>query len=342
MKSTLDTPQRRILFAIAVSLLVHGLALWGPNIGLPYLGSSLPPLIAKLEPLPAAAPKKAKRRPKTAAAKPPAEQQPAAQQEKPQQTPQETLAASAVVAASTVAAAEPMPSEAEKEVARPPLPKQAQLTFTINKGNGNFRIGEAIHTLEIEDGRYVLHAVTRTVGLVRLFKTYELTQYSSGSYHKYGLQPEQFFEQRADKLTTLRQTVEFDHAAQLARFSSGDERQLPPETLDILSVMYQFPPLAHTEMVSVSVTNGKKIERYDFEITAEETIQTALGELLTVKLHKMHAANEEGLDIWLAYEYRLFPVKMRFTEKNGEIAAEAVITDIRVSEENGVRKDAAD
>jgi hypothetical protein len=337
----LDSPARRILFAIAVSLLVHGLALWGPSISLPRFGSSLPPLIAKLEPLPAAAPKKAKRRPKAAAAKPPADQQPAAQ-EKSQPTQEETLAASAVAAASAAAAAEAMPSEAEKEVERTPLPKQAQLTFAINKGSGNFRIGEAIHTLEIEDGRYVLHAVTRTVGLVRLFKSYELTQYSSGSYDKYGLQPEQFFEQRADKLTTLRQTVEFDHDNQTARFSSGDERPLPPETLDILSVMYQFPPLAHTEMVSVSVTNGRKIERYDFEITAEERIQTALGELLTVRLHKMHAANEEGLDIWLAYEYRLFPVKMRFTEKNGEVAAEAIITDIRVSEENGVRKDAVD
>ena len=58
-------------------------------------------------------------------------------------------------------------------------------------------------------------------------------------------------------------------------------------------------------------------------------------------LHKMHAANEEGLDIWLAREYRLFPVKLRFTEKNGEVSGEAVITDIRVSEEEGVRKDVA-
>jgi hypothetical protein len=42
----------------------------------------------------------------------------------------------------------------------------------------------------------------------------------------------------------------------------------------------------------------------------------------------------------LAREYRLFPVKMRFIEKNGDVTGEAVITDIRVSEEQGVANDA--
>jgi hypothetical protein len=186
----------------------------------------------------------------------------------------------------------------------------------------------------------VLRAVTRTVGLVRLFKSYELNQYSNGSYGKYGLLPELFLDESKDSLATRQNAVEFDREAGLARFSNGREVALPAETQDILSVMYQFPPLAHTEVATVSVSNGKKIERYDFEITVDEEIETALGKLLTVRLHKMHAPNEEGLDIWLAREYRLFPVKIRYTEKNGEVAAEAVITDIRVSEEEGVRNNA--
>jgi hypothetical protein len=327
----LDTASRRISFAVGVSILAHVLVLWGPDVRLPRFKSSLPALTAKLEALPAA-PVKPKRKSRPAAPKPAPE--PAPQTEEQQQPPQD-----ATQAASAPVATDPPASGAGEEVMRPPLPKRAQLTFSVYKGTGGFRVGEAIHTLEIDDGRYILNAVTRTVGLVSLFKSYELTQYSSGSYNKSGLQPELFFEQRKDKLTTLRYTAEFDHETQVVRFSPGGEFVLPPETMDILSVMYQFPPLAHTEMVEVSVSNGRKIERYAFEVAAEEKISTALGELLTVHLHKMHSPNEEGLDIWLAREYRLFPVKIQFIEKNGEVTGEAVITDIRVSEEEGVRKD---
>jgi hypothetical protein len=328
-----DTAPHRIGLAIVISVLVHALALWGPEIRLPQYKSPLPPLVAKLEALPAAKPKP-KRKARPAAPKPAPEQPPPAA-EPPQPAP-DALAP----VASAPAEAETLAADADEAAERPPLPRHAQLTFDINKGSSHFRIGEAIHTLDINGGRYVLQAVTKTVGLVRLFKSYELNQYSNGSYGRDGLLPELFLDESKDSLATRQNAVEFDRAAQLARFSNGREVALPPETQDIVSVMYQFPPLAHAEVATVSVSNGRKIERYDFEITADEEIDTALGKLLTVRLHKMHAPNEEGLDIWLAREYRLFPVKIRFTEKNGEVAAEAVITDIRVSEEQGERSNA--
>ena len=337
MNLKLDTPSRRISFAVGVSILVHMLALWGPDIRLPQFKSSLPALTAKLEALPSA-PAKQKRKSKPAAPKPPPESTSQAksvpQKNEPQQLPQDV-----VQDATPPVDTEPASSGAGEEVKRPPLPKRAQLTFAVYKGSGGFRVGEAIHTLEIDDGRYILNAVTKTVGLASLFKTFELTQYSSGSYTKDGLQPELFFEQRKDKLATLRYTAEFDHEAQIARFSQGGEVILPPETLDILSVMYQFPPMRGVEIVSVYVSNGRKIERYQFGIGLHEVIDTSIGKLETVHLRKVHTQNEEGLDIWLAREYRLFPVKIQFTEKNGEVTGEAVITDIRVSEEEGVRSD---
>jgi hypothetical protein len=153
------------------------------------------------------------------------------------------------------------------------------------------------------------------------------------------LQPEQFFEERAERLSTQRNTVEFDHAAQRARFSRGGDAVLPPDTQDILSILYQFPPLANTETVAIFVSNGKKIERYEFEIAANENIQTAMGELRTVHLRKIHQPDEEGLDIWLAQEYRLFPVKLRIIDRDGEISGESVITDIRAEFEKETKQD---
>jgi hypothetical protein len=305
-------------------------------------------LHAKLVALPGAAAQHKNPRAKPAPKPTPeaAQLEPSQQQDPPHIATSEPVAASAVEATSAVAAAS-APTEAEtlaaadnKTPERPALPKRAQLTFVINKGAGGFRIGEAVHTLEIDDGHYVLYSVTQTVGLVRLFKSYELTQYSSGSYGKDGLEPQQFFEERKESSGTQRNTAEFDHAAKVVRFSQGGEMALPAATQDILSIMYQFPPLANTKIATVSVSNGRKVERYDFEVIPDETIVTALGNLLTVRLHKMHGPNEEGLDIWLAREYRLFPVKMRFFERNGDVAGEAVITDIRVSDEEGARSNA--
>ena len=347
-----DNPSRRIALAACISVLLHGLLLWGPNIRGPQFKSSLPPLTAKLVALPGAGPAKPKHKRKSL---------PAAQQTAPQASPQtetvvqdstpEVIAASEPVAASSpVATSEPMAVSAPtvattldktNEAERPLLPKRAQLTFNIHYGAQGGVIGETVHTLEIDNGHYELSAVNKTIGLTKLFVNFQLTQHSSGIYSKYGLQPQQYFEERKESSGMQRNTVEFDRTAQLAHFSNGRVMALPPDTLDFLSNMYQFPPLQGAKMASVSVSDGKKIESYDFEITPDEKIDTPIGKLLTVRLHKMHGPNEEGLDIWLAMEYRLFPVKMRFFERNGSVAAEAVISDIRVSEEEGVRKDAA-
>lgn len=352
MNFLLDNPSRRIAFAIGISVLLHGLALWGPTLQVPRLKPALPPLQAKLIALPGGAAHHKKPRAKPApkpvpdAAPETAQLEPPQQQDPPQIAASEPVAASAVEAASAVAATS-APTEAgtlaaadDKAAERPALPRRAQLTFNVYWGLGGGVIGEVVHTLEIDEGRYVLHAVTRTVGLTRLLKSFEMNQYSIGTYGKYGLRPEQYVEERQESSGTQRITAEFDHAAHLARFSNGKETTLPPDTLDFLSNMYQFPPLQGETIAPVSVSNGKKIESYNFEITPDEKIETPMGKLLTVRLHKMHGPNEEGLDIWLAREYRLFPVKMRFFERNGDVAGEAVITDIRVSDEEGARSNA--
>jgi hypothetical protein len=344
-----DRPTRRIALAFVISLLLHGLIMWGPRIKLPNFKPSLPPLTAKLEALPSAAPTKPKPKRKAEPAVPkvapdPEIQAKAATQSEPapqdvQSAASEVVAATEPDAASSVAESGSLAAQASKVAERPPLPRHAQLTFDIHWSG--MRVGESIHTLEIDDGKYQLHAVTKTVGLARVFKSYELTWYSSGSYTNNGLVPEQFLEERKESSGTQHNTVNFDHAAQLARFSNGRETALPPDTQDFLSNMYQFPPLQGVEIAAVSVSNSRKIEQYEFEIAANEEIDTSLGKLLAVRLRKLHSANEEGLEIWLAREYRLFPVKIRQLEKNGEVSFEAVITDIRVSEEEGVRKDVA-
>ena len=53
MNRILINPTRRIAVAIVISMLAHGLMLWLPPVQLPVFEKKLPPLEAKLIPLPA-------------------------------------------------------------------------------------------------------------------------------------------------------------------------------------------------------------------------------------------------------------------------------------------------
>jgi hypothetical protein len=351
------TPTRRIALAIALSVLLHGLVLWLPKVKLPELEMQLPPLTAKLIPLPKMNGKIAahnpKPKPKARPAPPPepvvqsipelpiAASAPVAASEPvaasaPVAT-SDSLAASAAIATSAPVAAEPaasVPVATDVEPQRPPLPKHAKLRFSVYQGEKNFKVGESLHTLEIRDGRYELKADVHTTGLASIFKSYRMEQISTGTATAQTLKPEAFTEVVTDSNGKITNRADFDWANQKIHFSNGGEATLPLQAQDILSILYQFPPMNQAEeVVSINIGTGKKFEAYRFEITFEEPLATSMGTLQTVHFRKLHATNQEGLEIWFAQEYRLLPVKMRHIDRDGKIDAEAIITDIRVSDE---------
>ena len=353
MTRMLSTPTRRIVLAIALSVLLHGLVLWLPQIKSPGHEPQLHPLIAKLIPLPKpngnVAPHKHKPKPK---ARPAPQPEPVVQPmpELPLAASEPLGASEPVAASAPIAASEPIAASAASttvatsaasapvatntEPQRPPLPKHAQLRFSVYVGQNNFKAGESLHTLEIVEGRYTLKADVHTTGLVSVFKSYRMEQTSTGTATEQTLKPETFTEVVTDGSGKKTNRAEFDWANHAIHFSGGGEATLPLQAQDILSILYQFTPLRPQEKtVSINIGTGKKFETYRFEIVFEEQITTAMGTLQTVHFRKQHAANEEGLEIWFAQEYRLLPVKVRHLDRDGKVDGEAIITDIRVSDE---------
>ncbi len=326
-----------IAFAIGLSLLLHAALLFGPNlITLAPLVAPPPPLIAKLEPLPVIAQK-----PKII---PKARAKPAAP------VPRQEPSADAIPVTEEIPVAEenqsseqvkvdeditPPPPEVIPEEAKPahPLPRRAQLTFIAYKGT-RFQVGEARHKLEIDDqGRYTLQVGMNTTGIASLFKTFELNQQSTGTISAQGLRPDQFSEIKLTSKGRQELTARFDWGNRQLEFSAGNRTALPEGAQDLLSFLYQFSQMQLEAILPMHVSNGRKLESYQIEVDAEEEIQTRLGKLHVLPLRKIHAAGEEGLEIWLGLEYRLLPVKVRQIDRNGEIAGELVISEIRVSEE---------
>ena len=384
------TPTSRITLAIALSVLLHGAALWLFQVELPNSEALLPPLSAKLEALPLQvdAPM-----PEDEPASPPAEPDstvtttpksasiPAieaasavAVTPEPESVPTieaasavaaipEPASIPAIEAASAVAvtpkpasipaieaasavAVTPEPASipaieaasaiarVEEPVASHPLPKHAQLKFVVYYGQDNFQIGEITHRLEISGDKYVLKAETQTTGLARLFKSYQLIQTSHGKAGNFGLQPEGYEEEQNVSSGKQKMNVAFNWAENKLHFSQGGETELPPDAQDILSFLYQLSRLPlHNKVISIAITTGKKLEKYELEIGAEEEIITPMGKLRALPLRRLHSQGGDGMEVWLGLEYRLLPIKFRQIKRSGAMVLEVVISDIRVADE---------
>ena len=320
-------PTGRIVLAIALSALVHAILLFAPLVKLPPVEVPLPPLTAKLEPLPKIAAKPA----------PPRKSKP-----KLRPAPVETPPAESVSTEEPQIDAEPQPSAIDEaldrtaEEIRPahPLPKHAQLIFIAYTGT-DFKIGEARHSLEIgDDKNYILRVGMNTTGLASIFKTFESEHQSSGTLTAQGLRPNKFSETKNTSKGKESLEAKFSWEEKILSFSSGNSMPLPEQAQDVVSFLYQLSQLSlDNGAISIYISNGKKLERYEFTVGEEEMIQTHLGRLRALPLHKVHAQGEEGLDIWLGLEYRLLPVKLRMFDRKGQIAGEMVISEIRVADE---------
>ena len=77
----------------------------------------------------------------------------------------------------------------------------------------------------------------------------------------------------------------------------------------------------------VSVTNGSRLETYVLEVLPEEKIDTPLGLLRTLPVRQVRTKGAEGVDLWLATEYRHLPVRIRFYGRDGEPAGEQIVTE---------------
>lgn len=334
-----QTASGRIALAIALSLLVHALMLFAPLVKLAPSEPPLPPLTAKLEPLPAIAAAPRPKRPAKPRPKPspkPAEAPVAAPVSEPApDTPSVATPPPEPPAPETTSVPEPSIAQ-PVEPAKPahPLPKHAQLTFIAFQGT-SFEIGEVRHRLELRaNNRYSITVNIKTTGIAGVFKRYESMQLSSGSVTSLGLRPSEFSEVKVTSSGKDTLKADFEWQEKNLSLSNGNNIQLPDQAQDIVSFLYQLSQLPLDQgVIPMYISNGRKLERYELAIGEEELVETRMGKLRGLPLHKVHGPGEEGLDIWLGLEYRLLPIMVRQIDRSGNIAGELRVSDIRVADE---------
>lgn len=320
----------RFAWALGLSALLHLILTVGPTIPVPVYRPT-PVLEASLAPLPPPSPPSAKPRP-------PPHRHPSSSARRPSRPapvapphPSAPMAPPAppapVEVEETPPPPKPSPAEAE-QLPEIPLPERADIRYEIYKGRDGFPVGRATHTWKRSGTHYTITHVAEASGIVSLFYSGRHVQISSGEITPQGLRPDSYWVERgqsADKTDAAR----FDwDAMRLTLVSAGNSRmvELAPGTQDLLSLSYQLAFSPHLEGgTRIHVTNGRKLESYGYRAAGEDVLETPAGQIKALHIEKVHRQGEENTEIWLATEYHYIPVKIRQTDKQGDVFEETAV-----------------
>ncbi|MDD3483542.1 DUF3108 domain-containing protein, partial [Azovibrio restrictus] len=195
------------------------------------------------------------------------------------------------------------------------FPSTGELRYQVYRGERGLMVGEASQRWEMGDGRYHLWSVIETTGLAALFRPVRMEMESRGSMGPVGLRPEQFLVRRNG--SSDQEGADFDWEAGQVRIGDRSPEPLGPGSQDLLSFHYQLAYLPDLEGgVAFPVATGRKYERYQFDSLGEEQLELPAGSFRTLHLQSLGSSRTE---LWLALDQLLLPVKIRHTDKKGEI-----------------------
>jgi hypothetical protein len=315
-----QSPSRRLLAALAVSLLLH---VWiSGGISLPEFAeieAETPPIEARLM---GPAPEPVSPVPPKPAARP-----------KPLVRPLvSAMPASEPLPVVAEAPAEPAPSTeaASVEIANSPAPQPAALPeafrirFAVQGNEGGLTLGRLDHVWRRSGEQYSLVGVARATGLFALFYSGLLSQTSNGRIAADGLRPENYWMQRGKKSYT----AAFDWGRASVRLG-GPYGALPVSAgaQDYLSVVYQLALFARPAAGTVVVVNGKRAKEYRYRELGREVIRLPLGEVETIHLRIGQGGEADDMELWLRAEPPQLPLKMTLVDdkgRTGVLLAEAI------------------
>lgn len=199
-------------------------------------------------------------------------------------------------------------------------PSSIVASYDVYKGGIKLAQIDEIYTRQKD--HYTLVSTTRPVGLLAIFKPGKILIKSNGLLNEKGLQPLHFSDQRENDEGRNR-SAEFDWNAGKLTLINHKERSvfpLPEGTQDRLSAMYQFMflSLAKTETLSFHMTNGNKVDIYNYRVTPGQNVSVPLGKFKGLYVASVPEADASRTEIWLVEDPISFPYKMVITDKDGE------------------------
>jgi hypothetical protein len=128
---------------------------------------------------------------------------------------------------------------------------------------------------------------------------------SQGAVAADGLRPQKFEDKRPGKDT---QRAEFDPSAKTPTLQQQDQ----------LSVFWTFAFAPPRDLVSVNVSDGRRVTTYKYKVAGREKVKTPAGEFAALKLVKQKDdPQDKATEVWLAVDRQYIPVRILVIDKDG-------------------------
>lgn len=202
------------------------------------------------------------------------------------------------------------------------LPPSAELHYSIKALQSGLTLdGNAIMKWHAGASNFTINTETRAMLVGKI-----LDAKSEGGIDEYGLAPVTFVEKRFRKDPT---TTSFNRSDRSISFSEstasypilGGEQDRNSAIWQLIAVARgaqgKFKPGSEWLFF---VAGRRDAEAWSFKVTKQETVRTPLGNMAAMHIIKAPPPDAKGqqLDIWLAPSLEWYPVRLRFTEPDGD------------------------
>lgn len=202
------------------------------------------------------------------------------------------------------------------------LPPSAELSYSIKARQSGLTLdGNALVKWSVVANKFMVATETRALLVGKI-----MDAKSEGAIDEYGLAPATFTEKRFRKDATTTsfnrpdKTISFSQSAQSYPLIGGEQ--------DRNSAIWQLIAVARGAQGKFKagtewfffVAGQHDAQSWSFKVAGSETVRTPLGNMAAVHILKMPPpdAQEQRLDIWLAPALEWYPVRLRFSDPDGD------------------------
>ncbi len=198
------------------------------------------------------------------------------------------------------------------------LPPDFSASYTVHYEG--MKIGTMRRELTRGDQEMLFSSVSKVEGLASLFVK-GVDERSTLHIHQGALRPLKYSYRQKDK----NRTIAFDWARQTASSSDGKRSwQLPLRAGLFDNLSYQLAIMEDLSAGKKSpleyrIADKSSIKTYTFSNLGEESLETPLGRLPTVKLFRQKPGSKRTTTLWCAVDLHFLPVRLENTQENGAL-----------------------
>lgn len=233
-----------------------------------------------------------------------------------------------------VALAAPTSAEPPKPAGKPleTLPAQLAIEYELKSSLVD---GRADFVWRRNGNKYEIEGNVEANGFLATMFVGRIEQSSHGEVTASGLKPAKFSLKRGE---TVAEFAEFQWAGNKIRHQRqrGEHVQdLTENPQDLLSFLFQFAyefpeKLSTPGRVIFSITNARKLDKYEFRVVGNETLNLPIGPANTVHVIRQTSDPTETYEAWLDRDNYYLPVKLRFM-LGGRVHVEQVATSLKTN-----------